>query len=156
MGAMDFLFQKKDEKTEKLLGELESLKLRKESVLSVIQNEISELERQKNTIWTNGGKLIYETWKKNETVEENVINEYWNKVSSIETEIQGKLDKKAEMEQRYDEEITLLQRNLAPAPATPAAPATSATPAANVCPNCGHTVKPNSAFCTNCGTKLQQ
>ena len=144
---MDFFNRvfNKDDKAVRLQNEIKSLQVRKNSVLSVVKNELEELEREKKAIFCEAGMKVYENWNNRQ---ENAVElvDYWNKVQEIEKKITEKEEKKKEMESRYDEEISLLQKDLH---------SNSLVDSKDVCPKCQAPIDEDDMFCEKCGTKLK-
>lgn len=148
---------KKDEKATRIQNEIISLQTRKASVLSVIQNEIAELEREKNTVFHDAGEKAYEKWCEKKEMEKSLV-EFWNKVQEIEQSIVEKQNKKSEMEARYSEEISLLQKDLKQgetAVLTQVSTPITQNAGGSFCPFCGASISVNDKFCEKCGAKLQ-
>lgn len=144
MGLFDKIMNK-DEKTAQLQGELSSLQLRKESIVSAIQGEINQLQNEKNSVFCQAGMKAYNSWCQGETDTGN-LSAFWNKVVELDQAIKEKQQKKAEMEARYDEEINLIQSNINISMA--------AASGGKVCPSCKAVVKEGDLFCEKCGTRV--
>lgn len=144
MGLFDKIMNK-DERTAQLQGELNSLQLRKESIVSAIQNEITQLQNEKNSVFCQAGIKAYQNYCQSNEDTSNLY-EYWKKVVELDAAIKEKQEKKAEMEARYDEEIKLIQSNISISMATAAG--------GKVCPSCKAVVKEADLFCEKCGTRL--
>ena len=142
MGLLDKIMNK-DEKTAQLQGELNSLQLRKESIVSAIQGEINQLQNEKNSVFCQAGMKAYNGWCQGETAS---LSEFWNKIVELDQAIKEKQDKKAEMETRYNEEISLIQSNISISMA--------AASGGKVCPSCKAVVKETDLFCEKCGTRV--
>lgn len=147
----------KDERERQLEKEIRSLELRKESILSTINGEIARLQGERSNVLTAVGTAVYEAHKKEE--EQPELQAYWDKAADLEKQIAEQETKREEMTVKYDEEIRLINANLAAYKATAAAPANNAytAPAAagKRCPECGAPVADGNVFCRSCGTKLQ-
>lgn len=139
----------RNDKTTQIQNELKSLLVRRESVVSVVQSEIQHLEEEKRTILTKAGEKAYEGWKKEQPVEEE-LEQLWNKVRDLESQISEKEAKKKELEGRYDEEISLLKRNLN----IPEFTVGNVSSERKRCPTCGAVGGSNDAFCEKCGAEL--
>ena len=144
MDLFNKLLGKNDKETQ-LQNEIKSLQIRKESVLSVIKNEIGQLRKEKENVLLDAGTRGYANWRAGVNAAEG-LEEFWNKIEEIEKNIVEKEEKRASMEARYDEEISLLQSDLY-----------SAVPSVggDVCPKCGAAVSSGDAFCEKCGNKLK-
>ncbi len=155
----------KDERERQLEKEIRSLELRKESILSTINGEISRLRGERNNVLLAVGTAVYEAHKKESGQPE--LQEYWSKIEDLEGQITEQESKKEEMTVKYDEEIRLINANLAAYTASMAAPAgngygtpvnngyAAAAPTGKTCPECGAPVAEGNVFCRSCGTKLQ-
>ena len=142
----------RDEKEENLKKEIHSLELRKASVFSTIDGEISRLQNEKQNVLLTAGTTAYETWCKDQT-QANLI-EYWNKIQELEQAISEQEAKKEEMGNRYDEEIRLISNSLNPV--TISAPISNIpVSGASQCPSCGTLISAEDVFCQSCGTKLK-
>ena len=138
------LFTKKNGETEalkQLQNEVKSLEFRKNTILSSFDTEIAELSRKKNQEFLAAGTKAYELYKSGMDSNQ-VIKEYWNRVDEINVKIQEKEAKKKEMEEKYNEELVLLQ-------------ASSGIKASLACPKCGYGVSENDGFCEKCGNRLK-
>lgn len=155
----------KDERERQLEKEIRSLELRKDSILSTINGEIARLQGERSNVLTAAGTAVYEAHKKEE--EQPELQAYWDKVADLEKQIAEQETKREEMTVKYDEEIRLINANLAAYKATTAAPAgngygapvnnayTAPAAAGRRCPECGAPVADGNVFCRSCGTKLQ-
>lgn len=143
MALFDKMFSKDDRMTQ-LQGEIRSLQLRKDSVISTLSNEIQELLNEKNKVLLQAGTKAYEGWKANSTVTET-LEPFWKRSKEIESMIAEKEKKREEMAARYDEEISLIQRNVY----VPTAVAGKC-----LCPNCNAPIDEGYVFCEKCGSKI--
>lgn len=134
----------KNEKEVRLQNEINGLRVRKESVISVIQNEIGQLQREKDGLLLEAGTRGYANWKQKVDVAEN-LEEIWGKVEEIEKVIEEKNEKQASMEARYNEEISLLERDLYPP---------MSVGKEKQCSKCGAKVSEGDVFCEKCGNPL--
>lgn len=151
MALLDKLLGR-DEREENLKKELQSLELRKASVFSTIDGEISRLQNEKQNVLLAAGSTAYDSWCKDQT-HANLM-EYWTKIQELEKAIVEQEAKKEEMGNRYDEEIRLISSNLNIANTTTPISATSIS-GANKCPSCGAPIATDDIFCQGCGTKLK-
>ena len=139
----------KDERERKLEKEIRSLELRKESVFSAIDGEITRLQRERSNVLLTAGTAAYEAWKK-ENVQAD-LTEFWDKIQELDKQIAEQDAKKTEMGIKYDEEIRLINSNLS----MNAVKSVADVSAGNKCPKCGATISVDDVFCQGCGTKLQ-
>lgn len=139
----------KDEKEENLKKEIRSLEVRKESVLSAINGEVTTLQAEQRALFLDAGKYAYETWHKDKTQAD--LTSYWIQVKELEDKIAVQEEKKKEMTDRYDEEISLIASNLSAAGSN----SSEGTQGTAFCPNCGASVAKGDIFCQGCGAKLQ-
>ena len=152
MNGMDILnrvFNKNDKATQ-LQNEIKSLLVRRDSVVSVVQGEIFSLEEEKSKIFSEAGAKAYEAWKQGQYAKEE-LEQLWSKVRELETQINEKENKKAELEGRYDEEISMLQRDLNSVGGT----FERVNQTGKVCPKCGAEVRNEDVYCEKCGCKLR-
>lgn len=157
----------KDERERQLEKEIRSLELRKDSILSTINGEIARLQGERSNVLLAVGTAVYEAHKKEEGQPE--LQTHWDKITELEKQIAEQEGKRDEMTLKYDEEIGLINANLAAYKASVAASANNghaapvnngyaaAAPAAGGkrCPECGAPVAEGNVFCRSCGTKLQ-
>lgn len=142
--------RKKDERVVRIQKEINGVHIRKASVLSVIQNELDELERQKKEVFYNAGKKAYDDWNENrEDMQE--LTGFWSQIQEIEDSMAEKQDKRIEMEERYNEEIALLQKGLEQGEIVTQVENTDKSH----CPFCGAEINSSDKFCEKCGKKLQ-
>ncbi len=143
----------KDDKEKKLKQEINSLELRKESVLSAINNEITRLQRERSNVLLQAGTAAYDVWSNNGAQAD--LTEFWNKIQELEKavaeqevkkeEMVAKQEvKKEEMVAKYDEEIRLINSNLG----------ISSVSFSLQCPKCGAPVGQGDRFCQNCGASI--
>ncbi len=92
-----------DDREKKLKQEINSLELRKESVFSAIDGEISRLNRERSNILLAAGTAAYETWCKDSTSAD--LTDFWGKIQELDKAIVAQETKKTEMGTKYDEEI---------------------------------------------------
>jgi hypothetical protein len=133
----------RDERETQLKQEIKSLELRKESVFSAIDGEIARLQRERSNVLLGAGTAAYNAWCRDEAQVD--LSEYWGKIQELEQMVAVQEAKKAEMGNKYDEEIKLINTNLGISNIAPAMR----------CPKCGAGIKENDLFCQNCGEKLK-
>lgn len=143
----------KDEREVKLQNEINSLQVRKESVMSVIQSDIAKLQREKEDVFMQAGARAYENYK-GRLEEAAGLVEFWKKVEELEHDMQEKEEKKKAMEEKYNEEISLLQQGLGIRVAIENNEIIESN-SSLVCPKCGNGVSAEDIFCEKCGTKLK-
>ncbi len=132
-----------DDREKKLKQEINSLELRKESVFSAIDGEISRLNRERSNILLAAGTAAYETWCKDSTSAD--LTDFWGKIQELDKAIVAQETKKTEMGTKYDEEIRLINSNLG----------ISNTVSGLHCPKCNIAISDHDLFCQNCGAKLK-
>lgn len=137
----------KDEKAVQVQNEIKSLQIRKESVVSAIQTDIAKLQKEKENVLLQAGTKAYEDWMNHCSSMEG-LEAFWKQIQDIETDKKEKEAKKAEMETKYDEEISLLQKDL-----NQNIPENTGSGMA--CPKCGAGIKEEDLFCEQCGAKLK-
>lgn len=132
----------KDDKEKKLKQEIKSLELRKESVLSAINNEIARLQRERSNVLLQAGTVAYDAWS-NDGAQADLA-EFWDKIQELDKGIAEQEVKKEEMVAKYDEEIRLINSNLG----------ISSVSSSTQCPKCGALVGQGDRFCQNCGASI--
>ena len=132
----------KDDKEKKLKQEIKSLELRKESVLSAINNEIMRLQRERSNVLLQAGTAAYDAWGNNGAQAD--LTEFWGKIQELDKGIAEQEVKKEEMAAKYDEEIRLINSNLG----------ISSVSSSAQCPKCGAPVGEGDRFCQNCGASI--
>lgn len=132
----------KDDKEKKLKQEIKSLELRKESVLSAINNEITRLQRERSNVLLQAGTAAYDAWSNNDAQAD--LTEFWDKIQELEKAVAEQEVKKEEMVAKYDEEIRLINSNLG----------ISSVSSSLQCPKCGAPVGQGDRFCQNCGANI--
>ena len=142
MALLDKVFGKDDKKT-KLRQEINSLELRKESVLAAINGEITHLQGERNNVLLEAGKTAYNAWCKDNSKAD--LTEFWGKMQELDGCIRQQEEKKAAMGEKYDEEIGLINRNLSVANMD----------SSMHCPQCGAFIGEGDMFCQNCGNSLK-
>lgn len=100
-------------------------------------------------MFLDAGKYAYETWHKDKTQAD--LTSYWIQVKELEDKIAVQEEKKKEMTDRYDEEISLIASNLSAAGSN----SSEGIQGTAFCPNCGASVAKGDIFCQGCGAKLQ-
>lgn len=150
------LFKKPTEE-DKIRSEIENIKFKKNAILSGISNEKLELERQKSAKIMEIGNHVYQ--KAIQGQSDYQITEYLVAIQGIMAQMAEKDKKHTEMSLRYDEEISMLETNLAmyaAAAAAAAAPAPVAASGGGFCDQCGAGLKGGDVFCTACGAKVER
>ena len=142
MALLDKVFGKDDKET-KLKQEINSLELRKESVLTAINGEITHLQGERNKVLLEAGKTAYNAWCKDNSKAD--LTEFWSKIQELDGCIRQQEEKKAAMGEKYDEEIGLINRNLSVANMD----------SLMYCPQCGASIGEGDMFCQNCGNSLK-
>ena len=89
----------KDDKEKKLKQEINSLELRKESVLSAINNEITRLQRERSNVLLQAGTAAYDAWSNNGAQAD--LAEFWGKIQELDKGIAEQEVKKEEMAAKY-------------------------------------------------------
>lgn len=104
-------FFKKPTEADKVAKEIEATMFRKNSMVSVIQNERVALENSRFQIFKDLGEYVYEQHLKGDTTLD--FNNYFNEIKRTSEEIKQKADKEIEISARYDEEVDILNSKLA-------------------------------------------
>ena len=131
----------KDDREKKLREEINSLELRKESVLSAIDDNITQLQRARSDVLQQAGMAAYHAWKEDGQVD---LTDFWHKVQELDKNIAEQEIKKREMGMKYDEEIRLINSNLG----------INSAGNGRKCSKCGRMVREGDRFCQNCGTAI--
>lgn len=135
----------KDDKESKLRQEINSLELRKATVFSSIDGEISRLRNERNNVLLAAGTTAFEAWN-NENAQVDLV-EFWNKVLELDKLIEEQEAKKVEMGNRYNEEIKLIGGSLNVS--------AEGSGLFKTCPKCNAQVGISDAFCQECGNKME-
>lgn len=153
---------KKPTEADKVSKEIEATLFRKNSMVSVIQNEKNSLENSKLQVFKDLGEYVYEQHLKGDTTLD--FNQYFNEVERLSGEIAQKAEKELEISARYDEEVNILNSKLnmlgvATQNATPnmqnAMPnMQNAEVLGKICTSCQKPVAADDMFCQECGNKL--
>lgn len=145
MALLDKVFGKNDQNGA-LKQEIQSLELRKKSVLSTIDAEIAGLQKERSNVLFEAGCKAFDTWKEEGTQAD--LSDYWKKVQQFDGLIAEQEAKRLEMGSRYDEEIQLMRKNLS------LSEGASHAKSVKICPSCKAEAEPDADFCQNCGTRL--
>ena len=149
----------KDNPVKKLQKEIEGMELRKQSLVSAIQNEIRAARQKIDDELRQIGLKVYTSHKNNEPIDLDQIANF-GEIENLNNLVAEKEAKKNEIEKRYDEEIGMMRAHLS-----------TLTPNANdqrqqnlssgvggarvACPNCNAPYTPGvDLFCTGCGKSL--
>ena len=152
-----------DVSAEKIRMDLTDLEGRKQSLILALQNDIEAINDQLYLVFYQIGLKAYEMYRGGSSSLEQ-LKESFDNITPHMTERIAKEKKIAEIAERYDEEIALLEKLLpigfedmqseveAEAEAYAAAEAEESE---GVCPNCNAPYVPgDDVFCKNCGRKL--
>ena len=152
-----------------LKKEIEGMQVRKQALLTSLQNDVSLLEQEKDGIALQVGNSVYAAYK---NIEEGSTSDLtssedttalFGQMEELDKNIEEKKSKMAEITARYDEEIEILTKSLGtsipePAPVIVAPepqPVAEAPPIATFCGECGTKYTPGeNVFCEECGNKL--
>jgi len=150
-----------------LKKEIDSMHLRKQTLLASLGNDIAELEKQRDIVAVSVGYLMYNANKEEKGEPKDALAPLYEEMKNIENEIDSKKTKMSDISARYDEEIDILLKSInlpssAPATITPPKPPVTPTPAAPsasaavlFCEECGAKYTDGETkFCETCGTKL--
>ena len=126
----------------KISSDIEDLKGKRQSLLRSLQNDIDEIESLMNQQFCQIGQKAYGLAEDGTDTLESLQADF-ESINRHRAEREGKLSKMADIAARYDEEITLLEKLIPEAPATPS------------CTACGAQYRPGrDIFCMSCGRKL--
>lgn len=145
----------------KLAKEVDGMELKKQALVSAVQNEIQAARQQINGILLHIGGDVYNAHKSGSAVEDKLAGQF-DEIKALEDLIAEKNTKIEDISARYDDEIAILRTSLGTYTATSqpdAAPAPAPAPASGggaFCEKCGKPFTPGeNAFCVGCGQKLQ-
>ncbi len=132
----------KDDREKKLRQEINSLELRKESVFTAINGEISQLQSARTNVLLQAGTAAYDAWSNSQAQAD--LTGFWSQIQDLEKAIAEQEAKRKEMGTKYDEEIKLINSNLG----------VSVGGSSARCPKCGAAISQGDGFCQNCGAPL--
>lgn len=141
-------FFKKETDSDKIQSQIDGMVLRKNSLVSVVENEISVLKREIDSNIYQAGLHAYN--QKEIGSEELNFKEFWDKIDVLKVEVITKEKKSSEISFRYDDEISMLQTTVQMSvPIAKQQPMTGAT-----CSGCGLNITEGDLFCEHCGNKV--
>lgn len=140
----------RDERHDRIFSEIESIRVRKDTAISVYQKELMDLQKQKDTIISNIGKMAYDKYLDHEEITGELFETFWEDLDCLSKKIEMKKQKQNEIISRYDEEIEMMNKEI------------NYMEDGNVvgyfqiCPNCKAKIAGSDLFCEKCGTKLDK
>ena len=147
----------KDNPVKKLQKEIESMELRKQSLVSAVQNEIHSARQKIDNEFQKIGLKVYTSHKNNEQIDFNQTA-HFGEIESLNNLIAEKEAKMSDIAKRYDDEIGMLRAHLStitPAANDPKSWNVSAGSSNAVCANCKNPYTPGvDLFCKGCGQSL--
>ena len=147
----------KDNPVKKLQKEIESMELRKQSLVSAVQNEIRSARQKIDNEFQQIGLKVYTSHKNNEQIDFSQTA-HFGEIENLNNLIAEKEAKMNELAKRYDEEIGMLRAHLSTiTPQSNAPKPWNASPGGSntVCVNCNNPYTPGvDLFCKGCGQSL--
>jgi len=144
----------KDNPVKKLQKEIEGMELRKQSLVSAVQNEIRVARQKVDSEYQQIGLKVYTSHKNNEDINFSQTT-HFGEIENLNNLIAEKEAKMNEMAKRYDEEIGMLRAHLSTIMPQPNAPKpwNALSGGSNaVCANCKNPYTPGvDLFCKGCG-----
>ncbi len=131
-------------------------------MISAVNTEKMGLEQQKISIFTEIGRMAYQSHQAGEDM--GNLQQFFEQIQETEGRIGEKDQKIAEIATRYDEEISLLTATLNSITTAQASMANQGVPVAPVmpvgggafCENCGRQAGVGDAFCQGCGSPMSR
>lgn len=127
---------------------IEQTKSKKEQLLKAINMDINSVNLQINVIFQEIGKKVYESYIDDDIlqIDYSLIGEQIENIKLKKQEQENLSKKYKEIEQRYGEELEMLQKFI---------PQEAQTQTQNndICPKCKAVKNTGDMFCTNCGNK---
>lgn len=145
---------KKDTPEGRVQTEIKNTEFRKSTMISAVRNEKSELEQQRTQTFQEIGVVAY--CNHCDGVKVNQFTEFFDKIDGLEVEIAEKENKIQQIEERYQEEVTLLEATLQNILNPPPPREEHKEKSGNqlFCERCGHLAKENDSFCRACGNPM--
>ena len=133
----------------KISGDIADLKAKKNTLLLSLQNDVNLVKKELEALFKQIGESAYNAFKEEKGFE--LLNELFERVDEKFKQIEAKDKKKAEISERYDEEIDIMQKLLdAEQKTLDVNPDITA-----FCAACGSKYTPGEhRFCINCGASL--
>lgn len=145
-------FKKTTTTKDKVITEIESIELKKFSILSAISTAENEFERQKTNCFAQLGEYVYRCHLDNN--DKYDLSEFFQTITDMEKMLDDKKEKVKELSERYDEEISLLSVNLNSIKAQEDTILIDAKVVSKFCNECGKAIATDDIFCQGCGKKL--
>lgn len=143
---LSFLKSEKDQEIARIKKEIKSTELKKSSMVSAVAGEKTELEQQRTSCFAKIGSDAYTLHKSGSTSYD--FSGIFQQIEALEVQMVEKDEKIAELNARYNEEISLLSATV------PTDEAAAPTQAASFCEKCGTQASAGDAFCQSCGNKM--
>jgi len=148
--------------TELIKKEIDGMTLRKQTLLASLGNDVTVLEKQKDSVSVKIGNAAYDAYREERAANNNDMAPLFIEMDNIENEIAEKKAKMVEITSRYDEEIEILTKSLnqplqspAPEPEPKAEIITTTAVVLTFCEECGTKYTPGvNVFCEECGTRF--
>ena len=139
----------------RLINEIDGMELKKRSLVSAIQNEITVLKQKADFVFHQIGVDMYNAYKKGGNNDDKLTS-HFNEVEQINKVIEEKEAKSKDIVARYDDEIGMMKSSLGTAaPAVMIQPGIAQAQGGSVCPKCAVPYTPGAdIFCMGCGYKL--
>ena len=132
----------------KITRDIADLKGKKQTLLLSLQNDVEAIENEMKEEFCKIGQMAYELAAKGEESLGALADEFAI-VDRCKQDQEAKAKKMADIAERYDEEITILEKLVPNIPA-PAAPS-----GGSACPKCGTPcIAGVDMFCKECGSRL--
>ncbi len=149
-------FFKKETEVDKINAEIKNTEFKKKAIVSGIISEKSEINAKIKALYCQIGEISYKNFTAD--VKDYDFSSVYAEIKALEEEYDLKNKKQIEMENRYDEEISMLKSTINIAMANSGVSVVADTTPANsapcFCEQCGSAINEGDLFCEKCGAKV--